>query len=74
MCCFSQESFKHLLRSISRSPHGCAKNDFMVSVLPLVTGSVFLCSKHSLKNLAMTLGSCRVKKEDSVGTGPKICL
>jgi len=32
---------------------------------------VFLCSKHSLKNLAMTLGSCRVKKEDSVGAGPQ---
>ncbi len=32
---------------------------------------MFLCSKHSLKNLAMTLESCRVKKEDSVGAGPQ---
>jgi len=32
---------------------------------------VFLCSKHSLKNLAMTLGLCRVKKEDSIGAGPQ---
>jgi len=27
--------------------------------------------KTFLKNLAMTLGSCRVKKEDSVGAGPQ---
>ena len=43
----------------------------MVSVLPLVTGSVFLGSKHSLKKLAMTLGSSRVRKEDSVGAEPQ---
>ncbi len=32
---------------------------------------LFLCSKHSLKNFTMTLGSCRVKKEDDVGAGPQ---
>ena len=30
-----------------------------------------LCAKHSWKNLAMTLGSCKAKKEDMVGAGPQ---
>ena len=28
-----------------------------------------VCAKHSCKNLAMTLSSCKVKKEDKIGTG-----
>ena len=30
-----------------------------------------LCVKHSCKNLAVTLESCKVKKEDRVGVGPQ---
>ena len=38
---------------------------------------IHLCAKHSCKNLAMTLGSCNVNKEDRVGAGPQkmaVCL
>ena len=30
-----------------------------------------LCAKHSCKNLAMILWSCKVKKEDKIGAGPQ---
>ena len=30
-----------------------------------------LCAKRSYNNLAMTLGSCKVTKKDTVGAGPQ---
>lgn len=29
-----------------------------------------LCAKYSFRNLALTLGSCKAKKQDNVGAGP----
>ena len=37
----------------------------------MASSNLDLCAKHSCKNLAMTLGSCNVKKEDRVGAGPQ---
>ena len=37
----------------------------------ILSSNLDLCAKHSCKNLAMTLGSCNVKKEDRVGAGPQ---
>ena len=36
-----------------------------------LSSNLDLCAKHSCKNLAMTLWSCKVKKEDKVGAGPQ---
>ena len=36
-----------------------------------LSSNIDLCAKHSRKNLAMTLWSCKVKKEDKVGAGPQ---
>ena len=30
---------------------------------------MFLCSRQSLKNLAVTLGSCKINVEENVGAG-----
>ena len=35
------------------------------------SSNIDLCVKHSCRNLAMTLWSCKVKKEDKVGAGPQ---
>ena len=39
--------------------------------LQTLSSNIDLCAKHSCKNLAMTLWSCKVKKEDKVGAGPQ---
>ena len=36
-----------------------------------ISSNIDLCAKHSCQNLAMTLWSCKVKKEDKVGAGPQ---
>ena len=39
--------------------------------LERVSSNIDLCAKHSCKNLATTLWSCKVKSADKVGAGPQ---